>query len=651
MNSNCVYSRLTAFNLVKICLQLIAAVWYNLTICVTIKTEDFIIYKIGFFMDRKITVQKYIIVIKYILLFCLAATIIKALFISLDIDESYAVAQAYRMAIGDKLVLDMWEPHQFSAFLSALFIKPYLLLFKTTTYLVIYLRLIGCGIHLALGIWLERISRREFGKNMGAFLAMLHVFFLPKWVQSPEFELMHYWFFLAIFLCLFTYFKNGNRHLRWLIIAGICFAGAVLCYPTMVLLYPVYLLGIWKLTDFYYSQGVKIKWYGIGAFTCGGLLAGLGLLVYLISYMTPSEMLHNLSYIFMDESHMSVPTVQKWNLYWIEIGNMAKDISMYGICVLIAASIVLFIIYISGGNRRANLLRRMKEWKRYGAILLIIYVIAVILLLQGEQILGCLFKDKNQFYFLLRFPVITILGIILWRVAGKNTGIYFWTCLLPGILSVPAVLIISNMTVNVALSKMYIAVLGSFLILAVYVQQKGTEAPWIKTILTACQYILCMAVLTGFLVCRLILIRITGCGPVTINATLEQVSQGPAKGIYILARTAEVFNRNYDAITAYVDEEDCLLYVGGENLVYLLTGAQLATPSTQGSTAFNEIFLEYYKNHPDRLPTVVAMDKTFAVEPEYYYSPSNYIILEWIEENYREAEKIETEYLTIYKNP
>ena len=53
---------------------------------------------------------------------------IKGIFISSDIDESYALAQSYRLATGDKLFLHMWEPHQLSAFLSAIFIKIYLLI-------------------------------------------------------------------------------------------------------------------------------------------------------------------------------------------------------------------------------------------------------------------------------------------------------------------------------------------------------------------------------------------------------------------------------------------------------------------------------------------------------------------------------------------
>lgn len=68
-------------------------------------------------------------VIKIVEVFLVMLTLmsfLKAIWISLDIDEAYAVTLGYRMARGDKLVRDMWEPHQFSGFLAAFFTIPFL---------------------------------------------------------------------------------------------------------------------------------------------------------------------------------------------------------------------------------------------------------------------------------------------------------------------------------------------------------------------------------------------------------------------------------------------------------------------------------------------------------------------------------------------
>ena len=49
-----------------------------------------------------------------------AVAVVRSLIIGLDIDEQYAVTLAYRIARGDILVKEVWEPHQTSALLPAL---------------------------------------------------------------------------------------------------------------------------------------------------------------------------------------------------------------------------------------------------------------------------------------------------------------------------------------------------------------------------------------------------------------------------------------------------------------------------------------------------------------------------------------------------
>ena len=114
----------------------------------------------------------------------------RAIWISLDIDESYAVACAYRLTRGDRLIRDMWEPHQLSAFLPALFAAPYIWIRGNTDCLVIYLRLIGILIHTGMGIFLYRQIKRSTDRRFAFCMLLLHLNYLPKWVQMPEFELM-----------------------------------------------------------------------------------------------------------------------------------------------------------------------------------------------------------------------------------------------------------------------------------------------------------------------------------------------------------------------------------------------------------------------------------------------------------------------------
>lgn len=71
--------------------------------------------------------RKYILYLINALLVILSIlAIIKSIFVSFDIDESYAVTQAYRLLTGDRILADRWEPHQLSAYGAAIFLFPVL---------------------------------------------------------------------------------------------------------------------------------------------------------------------------------------------------------------------------------------------------------------------------------------------------------------------------------------------------------------------------------------------------------------------------------------------------------------------------------------------------------------------------------------------
>ena len=69
----------------------------------------------------------------------IAVACISLIFTNISYDAEYQMAMAYRMLKGDKMILQMWEPHQTSAFLCAIFMKFYMTLFGTTTGIVLYL--------------------------------------------------------------------------------------------------------------------------------------------------------------------------------------------------------------------------------------------------------------------------------------------------------------------------------------------------------------------------------------------------------------------------------------------------------------------------------------------------------------------------------
>ncbi len=590
-------------------------------------------------------------VIRLALALLTALAFIKAILVSRDIDESYAVALGYRLARGDRLMRDLWEPHQFSALPAAFFAAPYIWIRGNTEYLVIWLRIAGALIHLGLGVLLYRRLWGSAGKFPAYMIMVLHLNFLPKWIQMPEFELIHYWCLLGIFLVLHAYYTGGGKGRILPAVGGCLYVCSILCYPTMFLLYPFYILAMCMLERQYCgAAGRKIGKSGV-LFTGGAFLSGAALLVYLFSYMSFGDFRRYLSYIFLDTSHGIYTMSEKWSMYLAQIQAQGKD---YAGSLLTAAGILLFVWVLYRLISRTG--RRLKERKvtslKMGEAWNLLFAALLLagLLMQVEAVLGYLLHDENQFYLQVRHMAVLLPAMVLGFRYRKRMALWLYLCVIPGFLSVAAVLFLTNMDTNTTYAKGFIGVLGGLLIFREYARENLESTCWQKPF-SLLQGGLEFGMLAAFLVCRLALIRVSGCLPVTVRAPLEKMEAGPEKGIYIMADTARIWNDNYRELDKYIDREDKVLYIGAESLAYVGMEAVPSTPSTLGTVVYNEMFLYYYKEHPDRIPDVVVFDKTFEENPAYYLtyalSAQNGELFRWVEENYGDGQIVETDYLII----
>lgn len=378
----------------------------------------------------------------------------KGILISLDIDESYAIALGYRLAAGDKLIRDMWEPHQLSAFLAAFFTAPYIWIRGNTDYLVIYLRITGILIHSLFGLGLYKQIAKEKNKFVAFFIMILHLNYLPKWIQMPEFELMHYWCLLGIFLALHAYF-TGKKHSFLLLIAGGCFlTGSILCYPTMFLLYPFYILAIVLLEKQYLKSRGRNIWKSCIFFTLGSALSGIAFLSYLLSYMSPNQFLRYLSYIFLDTSHTTYTMSEKWTTY---LEQLQTQLAFYSQYLLLATglTLVIYLIYRLVSQNNSQEKTKKTVFHSNEISILIVVLLMTGLLLQLKGIYGFLLENQNQFYFQIRYIAILLPALLLGiRYHGKM-AIWLHLCVIPGLISVIAVLFVTNMDTNATYAKTF----------------------------------------------------------------------------------------------------------------------------------------------------------------------------------------------------
>lgn len=632
-----------------------------------------------------------IVIVNIILVSLTILGVIKTCFVGFDIDEAYAVAQSYRMVMGDNMFSQMWESHQMSAFGLAPFILLYMLFTGgETTGIVLFLRVVGTIIHLLIGFWFFKMGQKKFGTTVGLLISLAHINFLPKWLVLAEFEIMQYWSVCVIFLGLLTWYgrleeeppaaiedekQNSKRKKdllsykkadKWLIISGLSLFVAMMTYPTMILLYPVYVVALWVLR----SGTVKERMRCVLIFTGTTLAVGVAFLIYLRSYMTVDEFLRYVSYIFMDESH-TISLGTKIVNYGKELLHFGKTMLLYSPVALVVTAIVAMLDYIpkplKSENRNevnsksfqdekeskenakeilaeaAFLKRKNGKMGNIWTKWLLMFLLFWLGIFVGKHVILSVFGDKNQFFLYFRYMVAVLVGFIGAFYCFHKNKPYFWLGILPGIVGVAASAMVTNMSLEVAMARIYIGVMAGIFIICTVIKEKYNKDMMVKGL----GYVLMVSFLIGLVICKLIMVRVTGCIPVTLRMDMDFVKEGPAAGLYVQEELAKQYNENVPLIKEYVDENDNLLYFGCENIYYMVAGADLSTPSVQGTTVFNEMFIKYYEEYPERKPNVIIIDKTFATNPYYNYAPQNQIVLDWIEENYPGAARTDMEYLTI----
>lgn len=523
--------------------------------------------------------ENIITVLLFVLFGVLSAVgIWKTIYFSADIDESYALTMAARIASGECMMYELWELHQMSAVLYA----PFVMLFQAMTGslegALIFMRICGLVIQVLVSIFFYRTVRKDMPVWLSVALAFAYFNFTPKHIASFEFSLLFYWAFMVLMLCLLRYMDT--KCLWWIIIAATAMSVVVLCYPTMLFLF-VYIVA-WLLVK-KEKKAAKIL-----TAVCGvhGLLFVLGLIVQyggvgVFGYI-PN--------VLMDESHTQ---------------NLALHMYTHlkGIWEMLFVPLALMVLFHVG----RPVFGKKKE---RGALFLGLLLIAeaVYAIVQFHTI-----EDVN---FMIFYPIILQLFAVEWYAYAsfekeEKDRLYFETVFPVTLVAVVAILLSSNVLTAYSMSYFMPGVLlGAWQIYRVYAQQceKRRSFAWMAIVLLVC-------VLTQLFAARILLVRFSSTQKKNIFETYYEVSHDVLKGV----RLGDFDYVQYEAKTAlldkYVDADDSFLYVGADMFLYTqLDGAAIATGNTISTPAFGQQLMKYYEVHPEKIPTVVFVDREYGAD-------------------------------------
>ena len=542
----------------------------------------------------------------------------RTVYFSADIDESYALTMAVRIVRGDRMFVDLWEPHQMSALLYAPVVFFYRCVTGGLTGILVFMRQAGILVQLLMSIWLYRFLKKECSSPLAMVLAFAYFNFTPKHIQSPEFTSLCYWLLMVLLLCLWAYQRNRGK--QYPVLAGLAMSALVLCYPTMLVLFAVCL--IWFLTlrretgeqetypEQITLQKEKRKAAGLFAGTC--VLAGMLFLAFLFIRGGAGEVLCNIPNILSDASHTQ-NFLQLWKHHIVQLWDMLK--------------LTLPLIIILQVGRPV-----LDKKNRYGFAILSI-------LLAVQMVWGIYqFHTIVKVNFMVFFPILLQLFVIGWYAAvcfpqEREKKAAYRTCLLINLTAVFCIMSASNLDAVYSVSFLMPSVLFGFLMLKeAMLPDVGTEGAKADHTVTECAgaekrelacrrmgKVVFALVLALFLIqlvtTRIFLVRFTSTQRKNLFEGYYQTQTGPLAGI----RLGEFDYRQYEAksaaLTKYVSDDDVFLFVGCDMFLYsALQGAEIGTGNTISTPVFSDQLLHYYEKYPQRIPTVVFVDREYAAD-------------------------------------
>ena len=569
--------------------------------------------------EKHIIIDKQKVIVTLIILGSIAAAL-KCIFVSLQMDEEYAISMPYRLFQGDRLLTQLWDPHQTSAFLIEFLIWVFVKIFHTTTYLVIWIRFWGVMMQLGVTICLYRTIRGEIDRSESFYLAAIYFNLLPKGYAMPEFSNMMAWGLTLLLICLTKVSqmeKKGcwNKKTYLLCIgAGICLCFVVLSYPTCALLYPFLMIYLWK----YDSCRKKTMW--IITLTC--VLFGSLYLGNLLSYMSLQEMFQNIHSLI--SSNAGAHPTNKL----IALGIYAEDFLVLGIYAGIFCCVTWLIRKIF--HKKNSRLEFMYT------VLIVAFCYEIM-----HWVLMLWHYERSYpyvvYFFLLFFGIYAARGLRKENAEERASEMAFlWIG--TAFVMLLAILMLTNLTIATSVKYLMPGVIAAMLLLISYTKK---NAPEIYK-----KYAIGVLLLWCFTA-----IFVKGWAYPDNDGLMKNITcvgniigDGPAKGIVTEYMQGYMQESNYEEFRTYIMPGQNLLVMDSNTLCYLYQDVKVAGSSTICSPTFDANLLDYWKRNPDHYPDVIAV-------PCWYGElkvDKNSWMMQWIDRKFGATKIIDGKYFRYY---
>lgn len=549
----------------------------------------------------------------FLIVLSLFATL-KMLILAVGLDEEYQVVMSYRNVIGDKLFLDMWEPHQSSAFLCTFLMKPYLKFFGTTG-VIIYLRVWGTLIHLAISIYLCRVLRGFVDREHAWLLALIYYNTIPKQIMLPEFGIMQVWFYTLLSLFLIQYYRTGKK-VRYLVLAAVALALTILSYPSCLILYPFVLFCFVRL-----SGKDRLRDIGIFTLVCG--LCAAGYLGMLLLHTTPAGLIDSLSHILSgDVTHKSSLWDKTLNIFLKAL----YELALWGGCWLFATAIA-----------------KWRKWdNRIKHCLIILLTCAV-------QLFYWVVLDIGYESMHIHLIAITVAGLSIHakspaeKPAGAENASLLRYGIWGAVLCLLAVVYLTDLSLTESIPHAMPAAFYAAVLLILDMEKKKNDrySKWVWFVLI----MWCLTAIFG----KSYTLR-AGSGYCNVLQSGGIMKKGPAAGIISNYIGAYIYNSDYEDWQNYLRDGDRVLIMADQvrnlgTIQYMFKDVTVSHFSIVNGTIYDERLLEYWEIYPEKEPNVIIVDCWYG---QLMTDPNGWL-MQYIEKDFGYTQVDDGKYIRIYR--
>lgn len=562
-------------------------------------------------MNKNEKKNRVILAILLVLTFLVA---LRSIFVGFQMDEEYAMSLPWRMLKGDRLLRDIWDPHQTSAFLVKWLEWAYIKVFNTTDFMLIYLRIAGTVLSGLVSFYLYKSLKRYVNDFYGAVIALIYFNILPKSFVMPEFaNMLAHFSTLLILLIMDIYYEYKDKWTAGLVIktilSGVVMCLLVLSYPSTALVFPVVIvLAIVKRKNFPKLWGVS--------FTGVCVAFGGVYLLQLLSYMSFGEIFDNAKMVIASCGSHDVTDSSKLIIYLENIGVL---LLITAACALVAFLVLMFIKFIGKKKVTEAIKDRQRDVTVYFCLVFLAAFVGQIIF---WFFINTYFESYYDFSYYFFVVALAIFCIAKGKIADKkDSGILLWA-LIVNIADYVAVLALTNLTMFSSIKYLLSGIAFGLVVLVISSSGEKTKK-WVKVTLVS--FALATIFVKGWM-------YVTDDGEKTAITVVDNIARkGPLKGVLTDYMKGYMNDNTLSELDEYLVDGDNVLIWDRASVYYLAEDINVASYTTISTPSYDENSVKtYFENHEDRYPDVIMVTCWFGElgvdEDSWFYR--------WIEDEY-----------------